>query len=57
MNILRIIVIVAPRNPALRNHFLLWILSNHQAATFIDGHLPNRVFSEDQQISQSADPP
>ena len=38
----------APRNPAPRNH---------SGRHCTDGHLTSIAFTEDQQISQSADPP
>ena len=46
----------APRNPAPLNHFSVWIVkpSGYHCT---DGHLTSRVFTEDQQISPSADPP
>ena len=44
----------APRNPAPRNHFLVRIVKP-SGCHCTDGHLTSRVFTEDQQISQSAD--
>ena len=46
----------APRNLAPGSNFLVWIVNNHQAATAQIGHLTRRVLTEDQTISQSADP-
>ena len=46
----------APRNPAPRNHLLVWIV-RPSGCHCTDGHLTSRVFTEDQQISKSADPP
>ena len=40
----------APRNPAPRNHFLVWIVKP-SGCHCTDGHLTSRVFTEDQQIS------
>ena len=45
----------APRNPAPRNHLLVWIVKP-EGCHCMDGHLTSRVLTEDQQISQSADP-
>ena len=44
----------APRNPAPRNNYLVWIVQP-SGCHCKDGHLTSRVFTEDQQISQSAD--
>ena len=46
----------APRNPAPRNHFLVWIVKP-SGCHCTAGHLTSGVFTEDQQISWSADPP
>ena len=40
----------APRNPAARNHFSVWIVKP-SGCHCTDGHLASRVFTEDQQIS------
>ena len=46
----------APRNPTPRNRFLVRIVKP-SGCHCTDGHLTSRVFTEDQQVSQSADPP
>ena len=40
---------------APRNHLLVWIVKP-EGCHCTDGHLTSRVLTEDQQISQSADP-
>ena len=45
-----------PRNPAPRNHFLVWIVKP-SGCHCTDGHLTSRAFTEDQKMSSSADPP
>jgi len=46
----------APRNLAPGNHFSAWIVKP-SGCHRTDGHSTSRVFTEDQTISQSADPP
>ena len=46
----------APRNPAPRNHLSMWI-AKPSGCHRTDGHLTSGIFTEDQQISSSADPP
>ena len=46
----------APRNPAPRNHFLVWIVKP-SGCHCTDGHLTSRVVTEDQQISWCAELP
>ena len=40
----------APRNPAPRNHLLVWIVKS-SGCHCTDGHLTSRVFTEDRNIS------
>ena len=40
----------APRNPAPRSHFLVWIVKP-SGCHCTDGHWKSRVFTEDQNIS------
>ena len=46
----------APRNPAPRNHLLVGIVKP-SGCHCTDGHLTSIVFTEDQKMSYSADPP
>ena len=46
----------APRNLAPRSHFLARIVKP-SGCHCTDGHLTSTVFTEDQQISSSAEPP
>ena len=46
----------APRNPAPRNRFLVWIVKP-SGRHCTDGHLTSRVLTESQHISYSTDPP
>ena len=45
----------APRNRSHRNHLLVWIVEP-SGCHCTDRHLASRAFTEDSQISQSADP-
>ena len=46
----------APRNPAPRSHFLVWIVTP-SSCHCTDRHLTSILSAENRQISQSADPP
>ena len=46
----------APRNPAPRSHFLVWIVKP-SGRHCTEGHLTSRVFTEDRKISSECRPP